>query len=219
MKGADAKERILDAAERLFSEEGLDGVSVRAVTAEAGLNVAAVNYHFGSKAALLSAMVRRFFARVSAERLRRLDELEVSAGGKPPPVEDLVVAFAVPVFELFDEHRAREWGQAWMATRGTDGQDRGVSPMTFGETEVERRYQAALGQTLPWLSSEELRWRLERANSLLMANQGRRVMGPAATGATVPAAGEERRWLITFLTGALGAPSSIGENTSNGQEG
>lgn len=200
----DTKERILDAAEHLFSEKGLEGVSVRAVTAEAGTNVAAVNYHFGSKAALMRAMVRRFFSRVSTERLRLLEELEEeSAGEEAPTVEDLVVAFATPVFALFDAHRAREWGQAWMAARDVDGQDRGMSPVPFAETEVERRYHGAFARALPYLPPDELRWRLERANNLLMANQGKRVMGSKGPIPAPPPDHDERRWLITFLAGAL----------------
>jgi AcrR family transcriptional regulator len=171
------------------------------------MNVAAVNYHFGSKAALLQAMVGRFFARVSDERLRLLDDLE--RGGRGPSLEDLVYAFAGPAFALFDAHRAREWGQAWMATRGADGQTRGASPMPFAETEVERRYLDALRRALPDLPPEELRWRLERANGLLMANQGKRVMGPRAEAGTAEDPNHnERRWLLTFLAGALGARPS-----------
>nr|MBA3839938.1 helix-turn-helix transcriptional regulator [Thermoleophilaceae bacterium] len=59
MSTPDTKQRILDAAERRFAAEGFDGTSMRAVTAEADVNLAAVNYHFGSKAALLEAVVGR----------------------------------------------------------------------------------------------------------------------------------------------------------------
>ena len=52
----DTKEKILDAAERLFAEHGFASTSMRDITTEADVNLAAVNYHFGSKLALLQAV-------------------------------------------------------------------------------------------------------------------------------------------------------------------
>ena len=57
MSQPDTKERILDAAERLFAREGFHNTSLRAITGEADVNLAAVNYHFGSKEALLDAVI------------------------------------------------------------------------------------------------------------------------------------------------------------------
>ena len=58
----DVQNRLLDTAERLFCEKGFDRVSVRELTAEANCNIAAVNYHFGSKQKLYAEMFRRQFA-------------------------------------------------------------------------------------------------------------------------------------------------------------
>ena len=82
MTQADTKERILDAAELLFAEHGFSGTSLRAVTGEAEVNLAAVNYHFGSKMGLFKAVVLRRVGPLNEERLRMLDALEarVEAG-------------------------------------------------------------------------------------------------------------------------------------------
>src|SRR5207249_7612515 len=68
----DTKLRILDAAERLFAQQGFD-VSIRAITDEAGVNLAAVNYHFQSKEALLDAIIARRIEPVNKRRLEMLD--------------------------------------------------------------------------------------------------------------------------------------------------
>jgi len=94
----DTKERILDAAERLFAEHGFQGASLRQITAEAQVNLAAVNYHFHSKEALLTAVIQRRMEPVNVERLARLDELEKAAGDAPIPLEALVRALLEPMF-------------------------------------------------------------------------------------------------------------------------
>src|SRR3546814_17714118 len=77
------REIILDTAEALFARQGHDGTSMRQITSEAGVNLAAVNYHFGSKEALVQAVLKRRLAILNQERLRLLDQLEAEAGGEP----------------------------------------------------------------------------------------------------------------------------------------
>ena len=199
------KDRILGAARELFEEEGLGGFSVRAVTARAGTNVAAVNYHFGSKAALLRAMVREAFDGVAAEQGRMLGDL--AGGGPDPTVFEILLAYSVPVFDLYAADHAGEWGRAWMETRAADPTGRERPPMMFAENDVTRRYHEALQRALPHVPPAELWWRLERATGLLMANQGSR--GPQKNRtASEPGPSDERRWLLTFLAGALATPGS-----------
>jgi len=205
---ADTKTRILDAAARLFAEQGLEGVSLRAVTTEAGVNLAAVNYHFGSKEALLAAMGQRFFNAMSAGQAAGLDAL--LASDDLPSVAALLTAYAAPVFAQFDAHRGQDWARVWMLTRAPDRPGRGMMPPMQSEAgaAVTRQYVAALRQILPQLPPEELAWRFERAVALLMANQGKRLspayMSQAANASATNA--DERAWLITFLAGALEAP-------------
>jgi AcrR family transcriptional regulator len=103
MVAEDTRERILDAAERLFSERGFDGTSIRDVTAEAGVNLAAVHYHFGSKEDLLRAVLERVVVPTNEERLRLMREAFEHPGG--PPIGDLLKAFILPELRM-----ARELG-------------------------------------------------------------------------------------------------------------
>src|SRR4051812_25736558 len=88
------RERLLDTAERLFAEYGYQATTMRTVTTEAAANIAAVNYHFGSKQALLEAVVHRALGPVVEERRRRLDAL-----GEDPGVEAIVDAIISPMIE------------------------------------------------------------------------------------------------------------------------
>ena len=103
----DTKKRILDAAERLFADHGFPATSMRDITHEAGVNLAAVNYHFGSKEALLIAVLERTTAPVNRTRLEQLNDLEAAAGDAPVPPGHLVRAFLTPLFEQWCE-----WGQS-----------------------------------------------------------------------------------------------------------
>jgi AcrR family transcriptional regulator len=98
MVAEDTRERILDAAERLFSERGFDGTSIRDVTAEAGVNLAAVHYHFGSKEDLLRAVLERVVLPTNEERLRLMQEAFAHPGG--PPIADLLTAFILPELRM-----------------------------------------------------------------------------------------------------------------------
>ena len=78
------RERILDAAERLFAQRGFHGVSIRDITGAAEVDVALANYHFGSKQGLLEAVFLRRAEDLNSERLARLDAVIAGARGKPP---------------------------------------------------------------------------------------------------------------------------------------
>src|SRR5579883_1806901 len=89
---ADTKTRILDAAEKVFGQNGVDGTSLRDITAEAEVNLAAVNYHFQSKESLIDAVIAR---RVEPVNRKRLEMLE--AAGPNPTLEQLLIAFLQPL--------------------------------------------------------------------------------------------------------------------------
>jgi AcrR family transcriptional regulator len=105
----DTRTQILDTAERLFAARGIDAVSIRSLVDEAGVNLAAVHYHFGNREELVRAVIKRRVLPMNSERLRRLDEVEMAAGAEAPKLEDILRAFVAPVFELVGEHPHLGW--------------------------------------------------------------------------------------------------------------
>ena len=85
MAQKDTAERILDAAEALFSEKGFAETSLRNITTKASVNLAAVNYHFGSKKELIKAVMSRYMNELSPRLESAL--IQVCDGDKPTLVE------------------------------------------------------------------------------------------------------------------------------------
>src|SRR5215472_14311571 len=94
---AATKASVFAAAERLFALNGFQNVSVRDITADAGVNLASVNYHFGSKDALLFEIFRRRTAEMNRERARMLHQAADRHGGKPAVREILRALFEPPL--------------------------------------------------------------------------------------------------------------------------
>ena len=92
------REKLLDCAERLFAEHGLEGVSLRTINSEAGLSPAALHYHFGSKAALLEAILERTMPPLMERRRLLLDEL--SASESVPTTREVLNALIRPLVDL-----------------------------------------------------------------------------------------------------------------------
>ncbi|MEW6741218.1 MAG: TetR/AcrR family transcriptional regulator [Planctomycetota bacterium] len=107
MTTQDTKDRILDAAEKLFADQGFAATSLRAITTAAGVNLAAVNYHFGSKRALLAAVFERRLSPINEQRLELLDAVEASNDDGPLALEAVLGAFVGPALRM-----RKEWGEA-----------------------------------------------------------------------------------------------------------
>src|SRR3954453_3751444 len=90
---------ILDVAEALFAERGLNRVSIRDITRKAKVNLAAINYHFGSKEDLVAAVFERRVVPVNEARLAALAALEKAAGQRSPGLEEILEAFIRPALE------------------------------------------------------------------------------------------------------------------------
>lgn len=157
----DTRERLLEAAERLFARNGYAGTSLRQVTRAADANIAAVNYHFGSKEQLLTAVLDRVVGGINAERLELLDAAEAAAAPGPVSVEDVLIAFLLPDLHTLEALRARDPLLPRFVTRMyTEGSELMAEMMGRQFTDVQERFYAALAAALPELELDELAWRL-----------------------------------------------------------
>jgi AcrR family transcriptional regulator len=102
---SETPDRILDAAERLFAHQGVAATSLRSITSAAGVNAAAIHYHFGSKEELVRAIFERRIAPLTRARLERLERLEARHPEGPVPLEPLVEAFVAPLAKAGNDLR------------------------------------------------------------------------------------------------------------------
>ena len=157
----DTKTRILDAAELLFMEHGYEATSLRQLTAAAGVNLASVNYHFGSKDVLFQAVLTRRLDPMNQERIQLLEKLEREAGDKPMTCEKILFAMLIPALRLArDEQRG---GKHFLKVLGRAYADPAPFIRQFLSaqyTEMIARYKEAFLRALPHLSKQELTWRL-----------------------------------------------------------
>jgi AcrR family transcriptional regulator len=157
----DTKSRILDVAEHLFMEHGFEATSLRQLTSSAGVNLAAVNYHFGSKEELFQAVLTRRLDPMNQERIELLAKLEREAGGKPIACERILAAMLVPALRLArDERRG---GKNFLRLLGRAYADPAPFIRHFLSAqyaEMIARYKEAFHHALPHLSRQELTWRL-----------------------------------------------------------
>ena len=160
MAEIDTRQRILDAAEALFTEYGLDATTLRQITGAAEVNLAAVNYHFGSKEELIREVFRRRLTWLNQQRLQELDRLEAEAGGKPlKPSRILEVFFGVALKMATD---SKGGGRNFMRLLGHTYRNppefaRGFLAEEY--TAVIGRFKAALVKALPGVPGEEILWR------------------------------------------------------------
>jgi AcrR family transcriptional regulator len=170
------KEKLMDAAEKLFARRGFHGTSLRDITAAAGVDLALVNYHFGSKKQLLAAVIERRGQVLNERRLQRLAEIRLSAAPSAPSTEAVVAAFLDPLLDLLAHagpgwhsyfsllayvNNSPEWGQQLMS-KTFDG--------------VVREFITALRDSLPGAAPEDIFWGynfLTGALTLSLAETGR----------------------------------------------
>lgn len=157
---ADTRSRILDAAEVLFMEHGFDGTSMRMITGRAGVNLAAVNYHFGSKEALMQEVFRRRLDWLNEERMRVLNAFEREAAGKPLKPSQIVDGFFGTLLRMADDEK--RGGMTFLRLLGRTLTDPSEFIRTFlahEYAEVVDRYKEALFKALPDVPKAEIIWR------------------------------------------------------------
>ncbi len=159
-RSTDTCARILDAAERLFTAQGYDGTSMRQITGAAGVNLAAVNYHFGTKEALMQEVFRRRLAWLNGERLRVLNEMERKAAGKPLKPSQIVEGFFGTLLSMAEDESLG--GITFLRLLGRTLSDPSQFIRSFLANEYQEvieRYKTALFKALPEVPRAEIAWR------------------------------------------------------------
>ena len=210
------KERLLDAAEELFSDRGIDATSLRAVTSTAGVNLASVNYHFESKDGLVRSVFLRRLEPLNNERLELLDALEITAAGSPIELEAILDAWVMPALRMGQSPE----GKRFKRLLGRIYSEPGDSLQTllrelFGE--ILQRFSAAIGRALPELSTEELMWRVHFMLGAMIHTVADQPSIRALSGGLCDPSDIEgvRRRLIDFVAAGLRSPvkeEKLGQN-------
>lgn len=215
----DTKQQILDAAEALFARSGYRASSMRAITESAGVNLALANYHFGSKEALLEAVIARRLQPVNEARLGALNELRDRAKERKsgPDIREVIRAYIAPVF-------------------GNGEADKGLADFTnligraFAEPDevvqrallrhmkpVNQLMLELLGAALPGLPGEEVFWRYQ----FLIGALGRAIRVSSGPGYDRLKKDFEIGYetlvgmLVSFAAGGMKSPQSGGQVTGS----
>jgi AcrR family transcriptional regulator len=152
------KERIVRTAEVLFAVNGYEGTSLRDITEKARVNVAAVNYHFGSKEGLLTEILDLVITPINAERLRLLEEASVEG---PPDLEQILVAFLLPDLQSMEELRARNPDLPRFVSRMYSEDSPLMREVIGGQfAEMRGEFGKAFAMALPELTEEEIAFRV-----------------------------------------------------------
>jgi AcrR family transcriptional regulator len=195
----DTKTRLLDAAEKLFGQNGFDATSLRDITAGAQVNLAAVNYHFQSKESLIDAVIERRMEPVNQKRIQMLD-----AVGPAPTVEQIIEPFLAPILDQ------EIWQAGPLIGRVFSNPDQFLERFFKKRlAAVAQRFRDAISQALPALPPEEVLWRLHfMAGSMSHVLVFSQVL-PAMTGGLCNPQDRSALMtrLVTFLAAGFRAPA------------
>jgi AcrR family transcriptional regulator len=201
----DTKKRILNAAERRFAERGYAATSLRSITAAAGVNLAAIHYHFHSKEGLLEAVILRRAAPTNQERLRLLNQCLQTGGGTPPALEDLLEAFLAPTFRVAQEQTGAARFMRMVARVHAEG-DLLPSLVKSHFGEMLSSYTRAFLAVLPHLTLEEFVLRAQLAVGAVAQALRSRGKLPRVSPGDADAAEVVLQRLISFLSAGFRAP-------------
>lgn len=156
------KERILDTAERLFAEHGLEATSVRDITGAAGVNIGAITYHFGTKRNLIAAMFNRHFGPFVQRAFKLIEDAEQKASQKRAGIEDLLEALMRPMVE--GSFCAGKMNVPFMRLMGRCQSEPNPEVQRLIRSHMQpifSRFAMAVHRVLPALPQEELFWRIQ----------------------------------------------------------
>lgn len=212
MTETDTKTAILDAAENLFVEQGFEGASLRSVTTMADVNIAAIHYHFGSKDALVKAVLERRLSPINQERLDRLNSLEAANEGADLQLEDILRALFEPALKM--SGFGAEGNNNIARLIGRIFSEPSLSLQSFLKERfhlVFERFTSALRSVLPELPDVDFFWRVHfmmgaMCHTLCEQEMPRLLSG----GICKPQCFEETcDQLVVFVAGGLRAQSVI----------
>jgi AcrR family transcriptional regulator len=155
------KARILEAGEKLFMEHGFEATSLRLITNAAGVNLAAVNYHFGSKEELFQSVLTRRLDPMNQARVALLGRYEREAEPAPLPCERILAALFIPALELARD--PARGGSNFLRLLGRAYADPAPFIRQFLSQQYApmiARFKDAFARALPHLPRKELSWRL-----------------------------------------------------------
>jgi AcrR family transcriptional regulator len=212
MEHTDTRESLLDAAETLFSAHGIEAASLRQITHHAGANLAAVNYHFGSKDGLVRAVFSRRLRPLTDERIRLLEQVDLEA---EDAVEQVLAAFLTPILRILRESPEGVRGFGRLMGRAFSEPSEEVRRMVIEEfRESIERYLEALRKILPHLDEAERMWRFHfvagaMSHTVACTHMLERFSGGRCT---VSDPDEALRQMVPFLAAGLRAPSRAQAN-------
>ena len=158
------KQRILGAAEELFARHGFAGASLRQVTAAAQVNLAAVNYHFGSKENLINEVFRRRLDGLNAQRMTALTAARARPGYS---LEDTLDAFVQPALALASSDHGGAAFVRVLARAYAEHNERLRKFLHDNYSHVLKEFASDFTRFLPHLDKQELYWRLDIVSGAL----------------------------------------------------
>ena len=184
---SETKRRMLEVAAALLAEHGFEVVSVRDVTQAAKMNVAAVNYHFGSRDGLMARVMEEAVRHFNEERLARLEGLEKRFAGKPAPLEEVLEAWLKPLASAAQRSSWKDPVTAPLIGRVLTLQTDKV-PAEISQTHagIDERVRRLLSKTLTPLSVGEISWRMHA----LLGALAHTLVSPTVSGLLDPASVE-----------------------------
>jgi AcrR family transcriptional regulator len=221
MRKTDTKTRILDAAENVFARAGYRDASLRVVTGRAGVNLAAVNYHFGSKEDLLRAVLERRVVPLNAARQARMEAILDAArrSGRLPGVREILGALVASGLDQAGEG-ARYANFKMLMGRSLAEPDGTVRRVfhAFNRPMVSSLRQA-LRQALPRMDEFEIYWRVTFAIGALILAQRFQADPPPDMPARRPGKGRERvaAVLTDFITAGMEGQGSRADKRRSGR--
>ncbi len=219
MARSDSRERILDAAERLFAEQGIAAASLREIGLLAQANPGSIYFHWKTKAELVRDVFRRRIEPLDAERVRRLDAAERASAPDPAPLEEVLSALIGPMIWIASGADRGGPGFLRLLGRTYNEPDRDLVRMLRRDHGATlERFRAALARALPDLPEEQLFTRFHFALGALAYTLGSEASSQLALGRRRrPVSGQDvLRELMPFLVAGFAAPRAIAADASRG---